>query len=306
MRTLTLRSDQLIVDVIPDLGAKISSLRMVSGGHEILQTPLRPYAPRTREMTFDQADASGIDECIPTVSDCEIELFGTKIRLPDHGDFWRIPFEAEQSANEIASYALGYSLPLRFEKRLVLKGNALRTSYKLTNTGEKRVPYLWSAHPGFAAEEGDRVVLPPSVNHVETWYSGNSRLGAPGKRLSWPRTLTASGATVDLSVVEPHSSGTGDKLFMQSPNEGWVALEQRRIKSRVEVHFEPRECPWTGLWLAYGGWPSGQALRQQCVAIEPCTAPADSLDVAIRNGTAKYLDPGARCEWAIEIKVVPA
>src|SRR4051794_37715838 len=70
-RSILLSSDSLQVETIPELGAKISSMKMMPSGAELLQQPLRPYAERSHTMAFDESDASGFDECLPTVAGCE-------------------------------------------------------------------------------------------------------------------------------------------------------------------------------------------------------------------------------------------
>jgi galactose mutarotase-like enzyme len=194
---LTLGSEALRVEVVPELGAKISSLWLPDLQEELLQAPLRPYASRDRTMSFAEGDASGIDECIPTVSGCEL---GSTV-LPDHGDFWRIPFRYRRDGDDLVLDAEGFSLPLHFEKRLSLRGSRLTMAYTLRNTNETSVQYLWSAHPGFAVEAGDTVVLPESVPEVTVWYSAKSRLGAPGRAHSWPHTRDENGAPIDLSLA---------------------------------------------------------------------------------------------------------
>jgi hypothetical protein len=72
------------------------------------------------------------------------------------------------------------------------------------------------------------------------------------------------------------------------------------------MRFDPVQNPYVGLWLAYGGWPEGQARRQHCVALEPCTAPVDSLTAAVERGSARILAAGAKWEWTIEIEIVSA
>jgi galactose mutarotase-like enzyme len=297
---LTLVSDALRVEVLPELGAKISSLWLPDLREELLQAPLRPYAVRDRTMAFEEGDASGIDECIPTVSGCEVE----SIVLPDHGDFWRIPFRHRRDGDELVLDADGFSLPLSFEKRLSLRGSRLTMKYALRNTGETPVEFLWSAHPGFAVEAGDKVVLPPSVAEVAVWYSANSRLGAPGRAHSWPHTRDEYGATIDLSLAGGPDDKVGDKLFASAPPEGWIAIDRHRLHRQIKVHFDPTQNPYVGLWLAYGGWPDGQAQRQHCIALEPCTAPADSLATAIERGSARMLGPRAKWDWKIEIEIV--
>src|SRR5580698_855180 len=215
---LTLLSDSLRVEVIPELGAKISSLWLRGAEEELLQSPLKPYATRTRTMGFDEGDASGIDECIPTVSGCEI---GATV-FPDHGDFWRVPFRHRRDGEELVLDADGFSLPLHFEKRLSLRGNRLAIAYVLRNDGQVPVQFLWSAHPGFAVEAGDRIVLPESVAEVAVWYSAGSRLGVPGRAHSWPQARDEHGETIDLSLAGGPDDGVGDKLFTSAPREGWV------------------------------------------------------------------------------------
>ena len=297
---LTLLSDSLRVEVLPGLGAKISSLWLLDADEELLQKPLKPYAPRTRTMGFEEGDASGIDECIPTVSGCELD----GIVFPDHGDFWRVPFRHRYDGEALVLDADGFTLPLHFEKRLSLQGSRLKMAYVLRNSGTAPVQYLWSAHPGFAVEAGDRVVLPESVAEVTVWWSAGSRLGAPGRAHSWPQTRDEYGSHVDLSVTGGATDGVGDKLFSPAPPEGWVAIWRKRLRRRIEVHFDPMQNPYVGLWLAYGGWPGGDGLRQHCVALEPCTAPADSLTAAAERGWARTLAPGASRQWKMELRVV--
>ena len=297
---LTLLSDSLRVEVIPELGAKISSLWLRGAEEELLQAPLKPYGVRTRTMAFDEGDASGIDECIPTVSACEI---GATI-FPDHGDFWRAPFRHRRDGEELVLDADGFSLPLHFEKRLSLRENRLAMAYTLRNTAKVPVQFLWSAHPGFAVEAGDRIVLPETIPEVTVWYSARSRLGVPGRAHSWPQTRDEHGETIDLSFVGGMEDGVGDNLFAPAPPEGCVAIYRRRLHRRIEIHFDAKQNPYVGLWLAYGGWPSARGKRQHCVALEPCTAPADSLATAVERGWAQILAPGSSWNWKIEIQIV--
>jgi hypothetical protein len=57
---VTMRAGNCSVTILPHLGGKIASIRI--GERELLQSPLAPYAPRTRTMSFDAGDASGWDE----------------------------------------------------------------------------------------------------------------------------------------------------------------------------------------------------------------------------------------------------
>jgi galactose mutarotase-like enzyme len=296
MKHITLKTDTLTAVILPELGGKIASLR--HGDVELLQQPLRPYELRDLTMGFEESDASGFDECLPSVAACTV----SGVQIPDHGEFWRLVCEAEQPGpNVLNLIATGTVLPLRFERVLTLEKDTLRITYRVENTGTTEVPYAWSAHPLFSVDAGDAIVLPTSVTEVTVEGSGRNRLGPAGTVLSWPVTSTSDDNYASLDQAGESSLGIGDKLFMKAPAEGWCALERKKSGLRVTVSFDPKLSPYVGLWLCYGGWPEGSDNTQHCVAIEPCNAPVDSLEKAVQAGTARRLAPGQVNSWWMEI-----
>lgn len=299
---VSMQTDTLAVVVLPELGGKIASLRWVPGDVELLQAPLADYAARDMTMGFDESDAGGWDECLPSVAACSVPTPRGPVHVPDHGDFWRLPWSCQQTGNEIRMKATGASLPLRLERKLTLRDDALRVEYRVENISDGAARYAWSAHPLFAVDPGDRVELPESVKRVRVEGSAGGRLGRKGAAHAWPRTQTEAGE-VDLSVAEAIGKGIGDKVFAWAPAEGCAAVVRRAPGVRIEVSFDPEKTPWLGLWLCYGGWPEGRARRQQCVAIEPCTAPVDSLAEAVEQGSARQLAAGNFDSWALQVRV---
>src|SRR5580698_824572 len=89
---VVMRAGDCAVTVLPALGGKIASIRV--GERELLQAPLVPYAPRTRTMSFDASDASGWDECLPSVAACSVETAAGAAAIPDHGDLWRVEWKS--------------------------------------------------------------------------------------------------------------------------------------------------------------------------------------------------------------------
>ncbi|MGC2161889.1 MAG: hypothetical protein WA634_08280 [Silvibacterium sp.] len=302
MERLEMKAGTLTLEILPALGGKISSLRR--DGVELLQAPLRPYALRTPGMQFEESDASGIDECLPSVAACAIAGETGAVQIPDHGEFWRLPCEVERRGTcEVKLSATGSVLPLRLERTLKLEGETLRIDYRLENVGEGEAPYVWSAHPLFCVDAGDAILLPASVRQVTVEGSAHARLGAKGSVCNWPAAELSGGGKVDLSRAGDRSDDTGDKLYAAAPVEGWAAIERRQAGLRVQVGFDPARSPYLGLWLCYGGWPERQEGREQCVALEPCTAPGDSLAEALEKGRAKVLAPGQSAFWWMTIAV---
>ena len=207
------------VTLLPQFGGKIASIQV--NGRELLQQPLAPVAPRTQTMSFDAGDASGWDECLPSVAACSVEFADGTVEIPDHGDLWRVEWkdrdqrsENRDQENTVALYATCFSLPLEMERTLSLEENdggwRLELQYGVTNFGSVPAPWSWGAHPLFLAEAGDRIVLPESVRTLRVEGSGGGRLGKNGDTVSWPVAKLADGGETDLSAVLAADSGVGD------------------------------------------------------------------------------------------------
>jgi len=304
--------------ILPQFGGKIASIRI--GERELLQAPLTPIAPRSRTMSFDEGDASGWDECLPSVAACLLETEAGPAEIPDHGDLWRVGWRKQESGtgdqgpegideNGASVTLIGrcFSLPLELERRVEIheekSGWRLVLNYKLRNTGRHPVPWSWAAHPLFAAEEGDRIVLPETIRALQLEGSGGNRLGTKGDMVSWPRARVSDGAVVDLRMVGNTDSRIGDKLFagpLQGP-ENWCVLERTSAGVRIRVTLDQQATPYLGLWMCYGGWPERPGPKQMCLAMEPSTAPVDSL---ARTGPwSRALGPGESFSWPMKVEI---
>jgi galactose mutarotase-like enzyme len=300
------------VTLLPRLGGKIASILL--NGQELLQAPLAAYAPRTRTMPFDAGDASGWDECLPSVAPCTVETTAGTAAIPDHGDLWRVKWKksrkqgtAEAKGKSVTLCGECFSLPLRLERTTTLTETAegqawrLQADYKVTNTGSYPSPWSWAVHPMYAAEAGDRIVLPHSISSLILEGSGGGRLGQAGIQVSWPSAKLARGGETDLSMAQWADSGVGDKLFAGplASSENWCALERYKAGVRIRVGFNPSATPYLGLWLCYGGWPERPGTKQVCVGMEPTTAPFDSL---ARTGYwSRVLAPGESSSWPMVV-----
>ncbi|MGP8175344.1 MAG: hypothetical protein ACLP7O_12465 [Terracidiphilus sp.] len=300
-----IRAGSCAVTILPRLGSKIASIRV--NDRELLQAPLAPCGPRTRTMSFDAGDASGWDECLPSVADCTVETAAGQASVPDHGDLWRVEWQ-QVAANATSATLRGqcFSLPLGLERTVTLsevgKGWQLNLDYTLTNTGGYPAPWSWAAHPLFVAEAGDRIMLPDSIRELLLEGSGGDRLGKNGDRVAWPLATLANGGQTDLSLAQSPESGIGDKLFAGplAASESWCALERPQAGVRIRVRFDPAATPYLGLWICYGGWPDRPGPKQVCVALEPATAPVDSL--AKTGPWSRALSPGETFSWPMIVE----
>jgi galactose mutarotase-like enzyme len=294
------------VRILPEFGGKIASIRI--GERELLQQPLSPITPRTKGMAFDESDASGWDECLPSVAECRVKTAAGEADIPDHGDLWRVEWLPMVKEDHSVTYrGECFSLPLRLERTLTVTerspGWTLSLDYSVTNFSLDRVPWSWAAHPLFTAEEGDRILLPESIHSLRLEGSGGNRLGRNGDSVEWPVAKLASGGTTDLSVAETATSGIGDKLFTRKlgESENWCALERQSAGVLIKVKFDSIATPYLGLWICYGGWPERPGPKQVCVALEPATAPVDSL--AVTGPWSRELEAGDCFSWLLEVEI---
>ena len=329
-----MRARGCTVTVLPQFGGKIASIRI--GERELLQRPLAPIAPRSRTTAFDAADASGWDECLPSVAACRVDTKAGAAAIPDHGDLWRVEWEVRGQASGVrgqgstkghpielkmhdgvsgrrkADAALTlmgecFSLPLRLERTLTLTareiGWTLNLDYSVTNLSLEKVPWSWAAHPLFDVEEGDRIVLPESIKLLRLEGSGGGRLGKGGDTVAWPIAELAHGGRADLSVAGAPDSEVGDKLFAGPlrASENWCELVRPSAGVRIRVTFDVAATPYLGLWMCYGGWPERPGPKQMCVALEPATAPVDSL--AVEGPWSRVLEPGDCFSWPMEVEI---
>lgn len=292
------------VGLVSELGGKVASIRV--RGHELLQAPLATPAPRTRTMGFEQSDASGWDECLPSVAGCTVQTAAGPASVPDHGDLWRVAWDVVRSdATSVTLRGACFSLPLVLERTLTLtetpQGWRLRADYTLTNTGEHPAPWSWAAHTLYAAVAGDEIELPSTLTVLRLEGSGGERLGKGGDAVAWPVAKLAHGGETDLRVAQTPDTGIGDKLFAGplAAGENWCALRRPSAGVRIRVSFDLAATPYLGLWICYGGWPERPGPKQVCVALEPSTAPVDSL--AIAGPWSRTLLPGQSFSWPMTI-----
>lgn len=142
--------------VLPVRGGKIASIR--HRGREWLTQPQKPLLPLDRLPEFlVDGDMFGWDECAPTIDDCEV--LGR--RLPLHGDAWDQGW-SDEGDGWLAVH--GRSFDYRLCRRLTIRPDGFRLDYRVT--AAERMPFLWAAHPQFAASAADPLARAGSTGRV--------------------------------------------------------------------------------------------------------------------------------------------
>jgi hypothetical protein len=296
---LALNQGDLSVLVVPELGGKICAIRWQ--GREILtRNELRPAfygAP------YAQFDASGFDECLPSIGQCHYPVAPwDSIVVPDHGEVWSIPWSYEVEADQLQLRTDGVRFPYSLEKKISLSsGGRVSLHYVFQNHAPVPFPFLWSAHPLLSIEPGWRIVLPAGVRVLVDW-SRDERLGEPFTEHNWPETRDRDGHAVDLSLILDREAGTVEKLYTNRLEEGWCALHSLDDGFYVAILFNPEEIPYVGLSINFGGWPD-EVLGYYNLGLEPCNGYPDRLDLALGRGSCAIAPPNGHVSWRVDVQL---
>jgi galactose mutarotase-like enzyme len=289
--TAILENDRLRVAVLPDYGARVTSLVDKRTGREwIAQGPESPNTGEDAEYAGDEA--VGWDECFPTVTpwDASHTAWGRKLR--DHGDLWGRPFDIDGQTS--TTLRLSYADPqFRFTRELQLDGATLVARYEVENRTDTSLPYLWALHGLLAVTEADRIELPEVETVAATYLSlGDTFLSVP--ELPWSKPSDVLPFTLDK--VQPAASVFAGKFYAAVP--GRTARVGRPGQWLTLAWGAPIDQ--LGIWLTYGGWPGPGGHHE--IALEPTNAAADTLGEAIDAG-AKPLAPGERRAWHVTLSL---
>jgi hypothetical protein len=261
--------------VVPELGARIISLKDLRTGREWLWHPAggpKLFGNGARDG-FERSPLVGMDECLPTIAPCSWQ----QRDLPDHGEVWAAAWALDLAAWERGllrtSVRLGIS-PFEFERTIELLENEIRLSYRLNNRTASEELYLWAMHPLLRLQTGDQLELPGSTRALLN--------GAP-----WLDSLGSA-----------RPKGGCEKLFASGISEGWAAINNPETGDRLEFAWDAAENDTLGLWLNRGGWHSHDHF-----ALEPANGDPDILTAAAQRKRCGALAPHGCARWQVCIQV---
>ncbi len=287
-----LRTEQLEVSVIPELGANLISLRSVRSGREWMWQ--RPDAPvlftNACGDAFERSPLAGAVECLPTIAACTLEGRA----LPDHGEAWAVPWQLDEPAFRDGVIHTCAQLPvsgLHVTRRLYLDGPVVHLEYRAVNLSpERAVPCLWAFHPLLSVDPDDCLELPESVR---TLHAASSK-GFPelaGKH-TWDWPESSPGLRLDR-VGSGWPAGSYAKLFAEFPAGSVARAALLRGAERLEFRFDPAQLPYLGIWCTHRGWHGFTHL-----ALEPASDRCDS----VADAQSQPLAPLGARQWCFEME----
>ena len=270
-----LGNQQVEVAIVPELGAKIISLKDLLRKREWMWHPpgeMTLFRNRPGDA-FSHSPLVGMDECLPTVDPC----VWRGRNLPDHGEVWSAEWDVDDEAWQRGALKTSISLeisPFDFERTIELDGNEIRLSYQLRNRSSASEYFLWAMHPLLKLKEGDRLILPGSTRAL---LDGNNWVDA-----------------VDSAMP----NGNCSKLLAGPVTEGFSGIHNPKTGDRFDFEWNAAENNALGLWLTHGGWHGHHHF-----AIEPTNAGADSLTAAVAREWCGILQGSGSTTWQVRFRI---
>jgi galactose mutarotase-like enzyme len=274
-RVYSLKNEEIELAVVPELGAKIISLKNLRTGREWLWHPqggMKLFRNRSSDG-FSQSPLVGIDECFPTIAPC----FWQERNLPDHGELWNLEWDTNREAWEKGILKTGVRLkisPFQFERTIELDENEVRIHYELTNLAGSREKFVWAIHPLLRLQPGDQLELPASTRAL----------------------LNGEGWVDAIDSAVPRQNCV--KIFAFPVSEGRVAIHNQDLGDRLELEWDPVQNNTLGLWLTRGGWHGHHHF-----AMEPMNSDADALALAAERKRCGTIEARSSVSWQLSLRI---
>jgi hypothetical protein len=304
LRCLSFETTLLKLAVLPELGAKVITLKDNASGHEYLwRHPGRPFRRAQYGDAYDRYDISGWDECFPTIGEVVYPEDPWKgVVVPDHGELWTLPWQWDFQDDTLRMWTHSVRFAYRFERSFRFTATTtVEISYRVSNPTPFALKALWSMHPFLSVTPTSRVLLPPDVR-VRVELSLNERIGSFLSEHAWPLTQDRHGQPVDLSVMGPRGQQSVEKLFTTPVPAGWAALVDETAGHFLAFTFDPVQTPFVGICHIRGGWPA-EGEPAYSTILEPCAGWPDRLDLAITRGACMIIPPQGERRWQVTLHV---
>jgi galactose mutarotase-like enzyme len=300
--TAELRAGSTRAVIVPALGGKIISLEF-AGREWLWGGELAGRSAPVDGAQYDEhVDGGGYDELFPNIAPCTLPSHVTRyggLSLPDHGELWSQPatfsLETRPDGTFAATGWQGRRMPYRFVRDVFVSNTgSVEMHYAVSNDGDARIPFVWSAQAMLPLTKSTRLVLPEGTR-ARVWSQEGVELGGQGAYLRWPRAVIG-GKLVDLTRPDEVARAYACRIYLD-PGAGRAAVEADG--ARLEVSFDAERVGHVVLAVNKPGWSAfGKRRSARTVALAPAIGSPDSLSEALGAWRdAAWLEPGETREW---------
>ena len=208
MQIVFLRSDDLQITIIPELGGVIWSIKHLRTGIEFLAQvrdtrPLSYYRDLypTKNL-LDICLIGGWYEVLPNVgyysqyNGAEFGLHEETAYLP-----WKLEYDESANPDTISMKVQLTKYPLEIVKRIRLRDEHITIEEKLLNKSDEELKFAWLHHPTFGGDmldDGTELIIEDCEFEIDSYLPTTNASLEPGYRGLWPHGKNTSKEAVDL------------------------------------------------------------------------------------------------------------
>jgi hypothetical protein len=297
---VSLESDEVRVQFLPGIGAKMASLVYKPRDFELMvQAPGTEYLMQPFDGDYVAAECTGFDDMFPTIDQCFCDQEPWKgAKMADHGEVWSLPWQLEADGDRLHFSVHGVRFPYRLEKRIGFPdASVLRLDYCLTNLSPFDFDFVWAAHMMINIDEDTELVLPDGVQRIIGTFDLSGQMGGYGDEFAWPIGTLPNGDQKDFRLLEPESAKSAYKYYVKGRlPEGWCGLRYGASDFSLDLSFPADQVPYLGVLPNARGWRD-----YYNIFLEPCTTSFDRPDVARYRGETATLKGHSIYEWHLDI-----
>jgi galactose mutarotase-like enzyme len=296
MRGLCLENGSTRVIVLPGLGGKVASFFHKQNGFEVLfQNKASRFHRPSLYSDFARYDASGFDDCFPSIASSVVDFDGQEVTYPDHGEVWSASFDYRVIDEHLALVYQSRILPYRYEKKISLVDHTLQLTYGVRNTGYRPIKCIWAMHCLLNYQEDMEIRFPADTTEILNVIPGS--LGDEGTIHGFPLAQTTDGRRYRLDRVPPPTAPVCSKYYVNNPTRlGECGVYYPSTDVHFDIRYDPEALPYLGFWVTAGGYRGDY----NC-ALEPCNGFYDSIEKAECKERLYLLRPGTNMEFTVNL-----
>lgn len=174
--------------------------------------------------------------------------------VPVHGEASVVPYDVRQSAAELILTARLPLAALEFERRIELRGRAVRIREHVVNVSGVDRPIGWTQHvtlgPPFLQHGVTVLRAPATRSRVFELPVGGADYLKPGADFAWPMAPRADGGTTDLRTCDPGGPSSSFTTHLMDTGREHAYFVAFSPAARLAFGYVWRRAdfPWLGIW----------------------------------------------------------
>ena len=298
-KAVQLENDRIRVVVLPEKGGKIASLFLKEKEFELIfQNKENEYKNPKISDDFGDFDASGFDDCFPSINASKVKVGDIEVGYPNHGEIWSGNLSYNIRGDKVELLFNSSILPYSYKKIVSIENNEVILDYEIINNGDIDFPCIWAAHFLANCHEDMKLIMPNNTYNVIN-VTSSTYLGEIGETHSYPITLDHYGKEYFLDRIYPESAKKAEKYYVnQEISEGECGIYYPHKDVTYKLYFDKDIMPYIGFWVTEGGFRGDY----NC-ALEPTNGFYDGIDIAVREEKIFTLKTGETLKFQIKIEI---